>query len=122
MNESPLKLCQLISFLMFNAQILQNMVHCADLSNTAKPLDLYTKWMHRLMDEFFLQGDRERAAGLDISPMCDRETATIEKSQVLFSHFPSHSVLLLMLICKGKGREEKSTEASTFQPFILTVR
>ncbi|VDL19924.1 unnamed protein product [Hymenolepis diminuta] len=63
-------------------QILQNMVHCADLSNTAKPLELYTRWMHRLMEEFFLQGDRERAAGLDISPMCDRETATIEKSQV----------------------------------------
>lgn len=63
-------------------QILQNMVHCADLSNTAKPLDIYTKWMHRLMEEFFLQGDRERAAGLDISPMCDRETATVEKSQV----------------------------------------
>ncbi|KAH9278743.1 cAMP-specific 3',5'-cyclic phosphodiesterase 4C [Echinococcus granulosus] len=71
-------------------QILQNMVHCADLSNTAKPLDLYTKWMHRLMDEFFLQGDRERAAGLDISPMCDRETATIEKSQVSFIDFISH--------------------------------
>ncbi|VDD81565.1 unnamed protein product [Mesocestoides corti] len=63
-------------------QILQNMVHCADLSNTAKPLELYTKWTHRLMDEFFLQGDRERAAGLDISPMCDRETATVENSQV----------------------------------------
>ncbi|KAL5971400.1 cAMP-specific 3'5'-cyclic phosphodiesterase 4C [Taenia solium] len=70
--------------------ILQNMVHCADLSNTAKPLDLYTKWTHRLMDEFFLQGDRERAAGLDISPMCDRETATIEKSQVSFIDFISH--------------------------------
>ncbi len=63
------------------------MVHCADLSNTAKPLDLYTCWMNRLMDEFFLQGDRERAAGLDISPMCDRETATIEKSQARMHPF-----------------------------------
>uniref|UniRef100_A0A5K3F0R1 Phosphodiesterase n=1 Tax=Mesocestoides corti TaxID=53468 RepID=A0A5K3F0R1_MESCO len=71
-------------------QILQNMVHCADLSNTAKPLELYTKWTHRLMDEFFLQGDRERAAGLDISPMCDRETATVENSQVSFIDFISH--------------------------------
>nr|VZI21102.1 unnamed protein product [Spirometra erinaceieuropaei] len=71
-------------------QILQNMVHCADLSNTAKPLDLYTRWMNRLMEEFFLQGDRERAAGLDISPMCDRQTATVEKSQVSFIDFISH--------------------------------
>jgi len=34
------------------------------------------------MNEFFKQGDTERKLGLDISPMCDRYTATIEKSQV----------------------------------------
>ena len=34
------------------------------------------------MEEFFQQGDRERESGLDISPMCDRYNATIEKSQV----------------------------------------
>lgn len=34
------------------------------------------------MEEFFQQGDRERDQGMDISPMCDRHTATIEKSQV----------------------------------------
>ena len=27
-------------------------------------------------------GDKEREAGLDISPMCDRYNATVEKSQV----------------------------------------
>ena len=35
------------------------------------------------MEEFFQQGDRERESGLDISPMCDRYNATIEKSQVI---------------------------------------
>ena len=59
------------------------MVHCADLSNTTKPLDLYKQWTGRVMDEFFKQGDIERERGLDISPMCDRLTATVEKSQVL---------------------------------------
>ena len=34
------------------------------------------------MAEFFRQGDLEREQGLDISPMCDRQTATIEKTQV----------------------------------------
>ena len=58
------------------------MVHCADLSNTTKPLDLYKQWTGRVMDEFFKQGDIERERGLDISPMCDRLTATVEKSQV----------------------------------------
>lgn len=63
-------------------QVLQNMLHCADLSNPTKPLDLYRKWVTLIMEEFHQQGDRERAQGLDISPMCDRYTATIEKSQV----------------------------------------
>ena len=58
------------------------MVHCADLSNPTKPLDIYRKWVERVMEEFFQQGDNEREKGMELSPMCDRETATIEKSQV----------------------------------------
>jgi hypothetical protein len=71
-------------------QVLQNMVHCADLSNPTKPLDLYRKWTDRIMDEFFRQGDLERQRGLDISPMCDRNTATVEKSQVGFIDYIVH--------------------------------
>ncbi len=67
-------------------QVLQNMVHCADLSNPTKPLDIYRQWVDRIMEEFFRQGDREREQGLDISPMCDRFNATIEKSQVRQNH------------------------------------
>ena len=58
------------------------MVHCADLSGPTKPLHLYRRWCDRIMEEFFQQGDKEREAGLEISPMCDRNNATIEKSQV----------------------------------------
>ena len=75
------------------------MVHCSDLSNPTKPLDIYRHWVDRITEEFFLQGDKvtadtnywffitgvhfqEREAGLDISPMCDRSNATTEKSQV----------------------------------------
>ena len=58
------------------------MVHCSDLSNPTKPLDIYRQWVDRIMDEFFRQGDREREIGMEVSPMCDRYNATIEKSQV----------------------------------------
>lgn len=71
-------------------QVLQNMVHCADLSNPTKPLDLYKNWVSSIMEEFFQQGDRERDQGMDISPMCDRHTATIEKSQVGFIDYIVH--------------------------------
>lgn len=63
-------------------QVLQNMVHCADLSNPTKPLELYRQWTDRIMEEFFRQGDREREKGMEISPMCDKHTASVEKSQV----------------------------------------
>ncbi|CAH8868771.1 unnamed protein product [Trichobilharzia szidati] len=71
-------------------QILQNMIHCADLSNPAKPLRLYRKWTGRLIEEFFRQGDKERKLSLEISPMCDRESVAIEKSQVSFIDFVCH--------------------------------
>lgn len=38
------------------------------------------------MDEFFHQGDRERERGMEISPMCDKHTASVEKSQVGVEH------------------------------------
>jgi len=62
--------------------VLKSLVHCSDLSNPTKPLDLYRRWTDRIMQEFFRQGDLEREQDLDVSPMCDRRTATIEKSQV----------------------------------------
>lgn len=63
-------------------QVLQNMIHCADLSNPTKPLDIYVKWTDRIMAEFWRQGDKERDLGLEISPMCDRHVASVEKHQV----------------------------------------
>ena len=39
------------------------------------------------MEEFFQQGDRERKSNMEISPMCDRFNAAIEKTQVGFIDF-----------------------------------
>ncbi|XP_034737100.1 cAMP-specific 3',5'-cyclic phosphodiesterase 4D-like isoform X8 [Etheostoma cragini] len=71
-------------------QVLQNMVHCADLSNPTKPLEIYRQWTDRIMVEFFTQGDRERDKGMEISPMCDKHNASIEKNQVGFIDYIVH--------------------------------
>ncbi|MBN3286321.1 PDE4D phosphodiesterase, partial [Polyodon spathula] len=71
-------------------QVLQNIVHCADLSNPTKPLQLYRQWTDRIMVEFFTQGDRERDKDMEISPMCDKHNASIEKSQVGFIDYIVH--------------------------------
>uniref|UniRef100_A0A3Q0T8U6 Phosphodiesterase n=1 Tax=Amphilophus citrinellus TaxID=61819 RepID=A0A3Q0T8U6_AMPCI len=71
-------------------QVLRNMVHCADLSNPTKPLPLYRQWTERIMEEFFRQGDKERERGMEISAMCDKHTASVEKSQVGFIDYIVH--------------------------------
>uniref|UniRef100_A0A6Q2XH06 Phosphodiesterase n=1 Tax=Esox lucius TaxID=8010 RepID=A0A6Q2XH06_ESOLU len=71
-------------------QVMRNMVHCADLSNPTKPLDVYQQWTDRIMKEFFHQGDRERERGMEISPMCDKHTASVAKSQVGFIDYIVH--------------------------------
>ena len=40
-----------------------------------------------MMDEFFAQGDRERALGVAPSPGFDRETTSIPGSQINFMDF-----------------------------------
>ncbi|KAK2506057.1 hypothetical protein MC885_011785 [Smutsia gigantea] len=72
------------------AQVLRIMLHCADLSNPTKPLELYRQWTDRIMAEFFQQGDREREQDMEISPMCDKHTASVEKSQVGFIDYIVH--------------------------------
>jgi len=49
-------------------------LHCADISNPARPWRLAREWGARVSEEFYKQGDRERALGLlPISPLCDRD-------------------------------------------------
>lgn len=40
-----------------------------------------------MLEEFFAQGDRERAAGLPVSPMMDRAATSHALSQINFIEF-----------------------------------
>jgi hypothetical protein len=67
--------------------MLQLMLKCADINNPAKNLNLYAKWVERVMEEFFLQGDREREMGLKVSPFMDRHTTDIGRCQLSFMDY-----------------------------------
>ncbi len=47
-------------------------LHCADISNPARPLRYSKDWGARIVEEFCQQGDRERALGLPVAPLFDR--------------------------------------------------
>jgi len=76
-------------------QLLQQLLHIADLSNPSKPIQIYREWASRVMEEFFRQGDRERALGLDVSPMCDRNTVKVANAQVMQTTVIIHFVATL---------------------------
>lgn len=67
--------------------MLSILLHCADISNAVKPKHLCVKWASRVLEEFFNQGDRERAKGMSISPMMDRESTSVGLSQINFIEF-----------------------------------
>lgn len=60
----------------------------ADLGHSIKPFHLHKAWTVRVTNEFWALGDRERALGVPISPLCDREAEgsamALAKSQVGF--------------------------------------
>uniref|UniRef100_A0A6U4BX42 PDEase domain-containing protein n=2 Tax=Vitrella brassicaformis TaxID=1169539 RepID=A0A6U4BX42_9ALVE len=64
--------------------IMSMVVHAADVSNPCRPLPLYLQWTDKVIQEFFAQGDREKALGLPISPLMNRGTTNIARSQCGF--------------------------------------
>jgi hypothetical protein len=67
--------------------LLQMAMKCADLGHLALPWDVHQKWVVRVQDEFFAQGDKEKAAGLPVSFMMDRSHPGCSKSQTGFFKF-----------------------------------
>lgn len=63
---------------------LSFILHCCDISHPAKKWEIHHRWTMLLIEEFFRQGDLERELGLDISPLCDRNSTVIPKSQIVF--------------------------------------
>ena len=47
-------------------KVLRSAIHLADLSNPAKPIDIYRQWNERILEEYWRQGDREKQLGLEV--------------------------------------------------------
>mmetsp|Transcript_7343 Transcript_7343/g.18406 ORF Transcript_7343/g.18406 Transcript_7343/m.18406 type:complete len:606 (-) Transcript_7343:205-2022(-) len=69
--------------------LLHSMLHAADISNPCKPHSIMMRWTEMVCMEFWEQGDEERSLGVEISPLCDRDTGrkTVPKGQIGFINF-----------------------------------
>jgi hypothetical protein len=63
---------------------LRMLLHCADISNPARPLAACRVWGGRVAAEMFAQGDLERGLGLDVTPACDRACSSPPRAQAAF--------------------------------------
>jgi cAMP-specific phosphodiesterase 4 len=67
--------------------IMELCLHCADVSNPYKPVNICQRWAEVVVNEFASQGDREKLEGLEVSPMMDRATVNVNNMQLGFIEF-----------------------------------
>ncbi|KAH3756902.1 3'5'-cyclic nucleotide phosphodiesterase family protein [Pelomyxa schiedti] len=66
---------------------LKLFIKCADLANSARNWTICEKWAHCVVEEFLSQGDKERSAGLPVSPFMKRDDCNVPKMQSAFNEF-----------------------------------
>ena len=72
----------------------------ADVAHNSKPFDVSLIWVELLSEEYWLQGDKEKSLGIEVSFLCDRNDINIPKSQIGFFKFviiPSFNILNSLL-------------------------
>merc|ERR1719272_1248393 len=78
----------IIEVLQNNTQLTLNaLLHCSDVGNPMKPWDIAQRLAHLCVDEFFAQGDREKAAGIPVQMLNDRDKVNRPNSQIGFIEF-----------------------------------
>ncbi|KAG1446044.1 hypothetical protein G6F56_009705 [Rhizopus delemar] len=67
--------------------LCQIVLHAADISNALRPWPICKKWSDLVCEEFFCQGEAERAHGLSISPNMDRSQVSQTTIGLQFGDF-----------------------------------
>lgn len=64
--------------------VINFLLHAADISHNSKNFNISYKWTYLLMNEFWKQGDTEKSLNLPVSFLCDRNSVNVPKSQIGF--------------------------------------
>merc|ERR1712087_414249 len=85
-NSEQLDLCdaaEAIQSAPANMQlVLNSLLHLADVGNPMKPWELAKEIAYLCLEEYFAQGELEKAAGIPVQPLNDRDKVNRASSQV----------------------------------------
>jgi len=89
----------------------KNMIHMSDIGHPLRPNDQHKEWSRRCVEEFFAQGDREKALKLQPIQLFDRDRApSLAKGQLGFLNFvvmPTWKAMRLVLGDEGAATLDK---------------
>ncbi|CAH3105812.1 unnamed protein product [Porites lobata] len=63
------------------------LIKCCDISNEVRPIDVSEPWADCLLEEYFMQSDREKSEGLPVAPFMDRDKVSKPTAQIGFIKF-----------------------------------
>lgn len=86
--------------------LLRVLLKAADISNPGRPWEISTEWNRRIFQEFYAEGDEDRAAGREVNPMFDRVTNSIPKSSVGFIRYVVRDLYLALREFLDSCRED----------------
>ena len=71
----------------FHFQLKMLLIKCCDISNEVRPMEVSEPWVDCLLEEYFMQSDREKSEGLPVAPFMDRDKVTKPSAQIGFIKF-----------------------------------
>jgi hypothetical protein len=80
-------------------ELLDTLLHSADISNPCKSTEKFTKWTDMVIEEFVCQGEREKEEGVEVSPLCDKDTMNVANAQLGFMEFVVAPQYILLVQC-----------------------
>uniref|UniRef100_A0ACB8FHP1 High affinity cAMP-specific and IBMX-insensitive 3',5'-cyclic phosphodiesterase 9A n=1 Tax=Sphaerodactylus townsendi TaxID=933632 RepID=A0ACB8FHP1_9SAUR len=101
-------------------QLKMILIKCCDISNEVRPIEVAEPWVDCLLEEYFMQSDREKSEGLPVAPFMDRDKVTKPTAQIGFLKFvliplfetiaklfPEVEEVLLQPLWESRGRYEE---------------
>eukprot|EP00928_Gymnodinium_smaydae_P010946 TRINITY_DN14117_c0_g1_i1.p1 TRINITY_DN14117_c0_g1~~TRINITY_DN14117_c0_g1_i1.p1 ORF type:complete len:1017 (-),score=251.02 TRINITY_DN14117_c0_g1_i1:41-3091(-) len=103
--------------------LLSLFLHFADISNPMKPFRICRIWAAKIIEEFFVQGDKEKALGVPVQALNDRDKVNRPFSQVGFIEFlvsPLALVVVKILPPVEPFAAQMVTNAATWHQYWLS--